>query len=90
MPRHLKKLKIQSIAYLGLKGHGSLVWHLLLAHKCHVGEETVPPSTGAKVTSQHVNKHSQGTAHQGPPHPHPEHGHQEASLDACTSGGSSQ
>lgn len=26
-----------------------------MAHKCHVGEETVPPTTGAKVTSQHVN-----------------------------------
>ena len=38
-----------------------------MAHKCHVGEETVPPTTGAKVTSQHVNKHSQGTTHQVPP-----------------------
>ena len=56
-----------------------------MAHKCHVGEETVPPTTGAKVTSQHANKHSQGTTHQDSPHPPP--GHQDASLDACTSGG---
>lgn len=37
-----------------------------MAHKCRVDEETVCPTTGAKVTSQHVNRHCQGTTHQVP------------------------
>lgn len=61
-----------------------------MAHKCRVDEETVRPTTGAKVTSQHVNRHCQGTTHQVPPDPHPARGHQEVSLDACASGGSTQ
>lgn len=60
-----------------------------MAHKCRVGEETVRPTTGAKVTSQHVNRHCQGTTHQVPPTPTPRlgirkfpwmHAHQVAAL----------